>query len=203
MAVSLPALSQNEGRWYQVEILIFKRNNQEINPYDREFWRQDISLAYPEKTQYLPKILPNSVHELGGHNYTLRRDEKFDILFHKAWNQQMWSKKEAPALIIRGGESYGKYRELEGTITIHIGRYLHVSSDLWLSQFTINGTDQSRSLLPTLPGQSELGERFFVEEPQASQVITFREKRRMRSKETHYIDHPYMGMIIRMLPLDN
>lgn len=191
--------AQNEGRWYQVEVLIFKRTA--VAPVSDELWRKNLELFYPSDSQYLPDTLPKNTHQLGGHNYTLRRDEGYQVLFHKAWKQQMWGAEQSPSLIIRGGQSFGDHRELEGTLKIHIGRYLHVTTDLWLSDFTLKDTSNNNApyQLPSLPGAE--ASNFFTEDVGASSVVTFRQKRRMRSKETHYIDHPLMGMLVRMLPL--
>ncbi|ODS24639.1 hypothetical protein AB835_02610 [Candidatus Endobugula sertula] len=210
---SQSVIAQNEGRWYQVEFLIFKRLTG--TEQSGEIWRQDISLNYPEKYRYLSNTLPTKAHTLGGHNYALRKSGQYKVLFHKAWNQQMWGKKKSPAIIIRGGERYGIHRELEGSIKIHIGRYLHVSTDLWLNSFTIDTQDTSTNndnpavpfqlpLLPSKsPNQNTAGiNEFFTENPQPHHTVVFREKRRMRSKETHYIDHPLMGVLVRMLPID-
>ncbi len=227
--MSLQAYGQNEGRWYQVEILIFKQNNAN---YDDEIWRRDLQLFYPSDSQFLGKTLPNTTHQLGGHNYVLRKSEDYKVLFHKAWIQQMWGKNQSPSIIIRGGENYTNHRELEGTIKIHIGRYLHVTTDLWLSDYppipfnnaalndesSINegglnlpnvndlstSIDQS-SVWPTLPPlpNSDNNERTTIfDKDDQPRVITLRETRSMRSKETHYIDHPAMGLLVRMLPVD-
>ena len=201
--LSFNAVAQNEGRWYQVELLIFKRSEAIANHSER--WHQNPELNYPKKIRYLPQTLPNNTHELGGHNYTLRRSEDYQVLFHEKWQQQMWGEENTSALIIRGGQSFGQHKELEGTVKIHIGRYLHLTTDLWLSEF--NNTDLSRSQskayyqLPPLPGAQQSGSDFFTERPSPSRIITVREKRSMRSKETHYIDHPLVGIIVRMLPI--
>jgi len=195
---STNAIAQNEGRWYQVELLIFKRLDDTKNT--GEIWQRNIELHYPYHTRPLPTVLPSSSHQLGGHNYTLRKSGDYNVLFHKAWEQQMWQSSQSPALIIRGGERYGNHRELEGTIKIHIGRYLHVTTDLWLSNYTAANEHNIVMELPPLPNSKDSSE-FFVEEITPTSIITFREKRRMKSKETHYIDHPAMGILIRMLPL--
>lgn len=207
--ISPSVYAQNEGRWYQVELLIFKRNPAAIST--NEIWRNDIELSYPSNTRYITETVDKSTHELGGHNYTLRRDENFTVLFHKAWQQQMWGKEESPALVIRGGQSFGDHKELEGTIKIHIGRYLHLSTDLWLSQFQYPSETNVEQYsewprLPSLPSTSndasnQQYQYLFNDGPRPASIITLREKRRMRSKETHYIDHPHMGILVRMLPL--
>jgi hypothetical protein len=228
--ISLSCLSsslvyaQNEGRWYQVEILIFKRGIDQLTK-DDELWRTDLNLSYPSNARYLKRTLSKNKHELDGHNYTLRKSEQFEVLFHKAWNQQMWAADRSPAWIIRGGQTHGEHRELEGSIRIHIGRYLHVSTDLWLSEFIYDNNAQNSSSstypdyprlprLPRLPRSSQNSssnastadaqefQRLFSNQPQPVSILTLREKRRMRSKETHYIDHPLMGILVRMLPID-
>lgn len=201
--------AQNEGRSYQVEILIFKRNKAIVN--SQEIWRKDINLSYPNNTQYIQHTVSKTHHQLGGHNYTLARDENYTVLFHRAWQQQMWEEAKSPSLIIRGGQSFGHHKELEGTIKIHIGRYLHVTTDLWLSDFrytenTKHSEDTHYSEWPQLPAlpntkNTEQYQYLFDNGPKPSRIITLREKRRMRSKETHYIDHPHLGILVRMLPI--
>lgn len=214
--LSLPSYAQNEGRSYQVEVLIFKRNPLLVNT--DEIWRKDLKLSYPANTRYISRIQPKGTHQLGGHDYTLRKDENHTVLFHQSWRQKMWGKNRSPSLIIRGGQAFGNHRELEGSIKIHIGRYLHVSTDLWLSEFAFNEDDNQNTQdetfsgsintlswprLPSLPNadNSQAYQYIFDNGPKPSRIITLREKRRMRSKETHYIDHPYMGILVRMLPI--
>jgi hypothetical protein len=205
--ISPYATAQNEGRSYQVEVLIFKRNEAIVN--SEEIWRKDIHLSYPSDTQYIQHAVSKKNHQLGGHNYTLGRDEDFTVLFHRAWQQQMWEEARSPSLVIRGGQSYGNHKELEGTIKIHIGRYLHVTTDLWLSQFQYTEANDSSvdysewPQLPALPNakRTEQYQYLFDNGPKPSRIITLREKRRMRSKETHYIDHPHLGILVRMLPI--
>lgn len=61
--------------------------------------------------------------------------------------------------------------EFQGTIRLHLARYLHVEPELW---FTSTSAE---------------GERFWV---------TIDQNRRMRSDELHYLDHPLFGMLIRL-----
>ena len=35
-----------------------------------------------------------------------------------------------------------------------------------------------------------------------SQVIPMKQSRRMRSKELHYIDHPMLGILVRVTPIE-
>lgn len=201
--------AQNAGRWYQVEVLIFKRNHHADNTsHQQEAWPTNITLAYPEKYRFIQNPLPTSSHQLGGHSYTLRRDEQFEVLFHQAWNQQMWGESRSTPLIIQAGERHGDHWELEGSINIHIGRFLHLTTNLWLSEF-IYGADGVGNYgdWPSLPvlgsesAENATDSPFRADQVRVSRIVTFTEKRSMRSKETHYMDHPEMGIMVRMLPI--
>lgn len=232
--------AQNEGRWYQVEILIFKQADAR---YNEEIWRKDTTLEYPSDSIYLGNTLSNKSHQLGGHSYSLKKSDGYRVLFHKAWIQQMWGRQRSPSIIIRGGETFDDHRELEGTLKIHIGRLLHVTTDLWLSDYneiisndiisneiiidssntelfaeaSVNNINPPEELsvekitwpkIPSLP-DTRSDDSFFIdenqingEEKQSPRVITLRQTRSMRSKETHYIDHPVMGVLVHMLPVN-
>jgi len=202
---SQPLYAQNQGRWYNVEVLIFKRLGKEAD--NSEYWPQDLTLQYPEKYRYISKTLSNKLHQLGGHSYSLNKSESYKVLFHKAWPQQMWDQKRSEALIIRGGENHGTHRELEGSIKIHIGRYLHLATDLWLSDYSgrnVTTSGENWLRLPKLPGATSNtsgDDSSFVYTKTPSRVTVLREKRRMRSKEVHYIDHPLMGLLVIMTPI--
>jgi hypothetical protein len=212
------AVAQNAGRWYQVEVLIFKRNASSTDTFAssrKEAWPTNINLSYPEKYRFIQNPLSSSSHQLGGYSYVLKRNEQFEVLFHQAWNQQMWRESRSTPLIIKAGQLHGDHWELEGSINIHIGRLLHFTTDLWLNEFIYaDGTQPvSTNAWPILPvlgsnnislAEVSANDRtpFRPDQVQVSRVVKFTEKRSMRSKETHYIDHPEMGIIVRMLPID-
>lgn len=66
---------------------------------------------------------------------------------------------------------------LDGTVTVALGRYLHVYTDLALTK-------------PSLAGGGAL------------QTYFFKAHRRMRSRKLHYIDHPKMGMLVLITPYE-
>ena len=73
------------------------------------------------------------------------------------------------ALINTGQVSVG---QLRGTVTVTLGRYLHVESALIFSELS--------------------GER----------SVFYRDHRRMRSKRTHYIVNPIFGLIVHITPIE-
>lgn len=232
-AVSGHAISQNEGRWYNVEVLIFKRLGSEA--FNEEIWRRDIDLKYPDNYRYLqPRsgkklrqltLIPENRMRLRSYKFALDKNENYQPLLHQAWTQQMWGEDSAPAIIIQGGESKGGIHELSGSIKIHISRYLHFITDLWLitgeanqaapEESPLKANDSTESLStagpvttaakipwPVIPpppviNATEPTNRAVNRYP----VATLRDSRRMRSKELHYVDHPLLGVLVLITPL--
>jgi len=78
---------------------------------------------------------------------------------------------------------------LNGFLKVEVDFYLHITAD-------INVMNMSLAELATqqlLPVNTE-------QDTTLLKTINFKQDRRVRSKEIHYFDHPYMGMIIRILP---
>jgi len=78
---------------------------------------------------------------------------------------------------------------IDGFLKVEVDFYLHITADF-------NVMNMSLAQLATqqlLPVEKEL-------DSARLKTINFKQDRRVRSKEIHYFDHPYMGMIIRILP---
>ncbi len=208
-------------------------------------------------TPYYP--LPDSEYQLKRETAALKRDSRYRVLFHKAWRQPVVDYKEAPAVLVDGGESYGNHRELEGSITLSVSRYLHLHTNLWLSRFKAN-YGQEFGDWPELPERPSLAQLsgnnpLHYNDPSTShvntsgrnnlgsagldhniadlrggrslglladlnsdssaindyssilsrpyivdQVVTLKQQRKMRSGELHYVDHPLMGLLIKVVP---
>lgn len=233
---SSPTLAQNQGRWYSVEILIFKRQENQVTV--DEDWRNTIELAYPANSRYLQNansgnlsILPPNRLRLGGYKNTLRKKENHKILYHKVWRQRMQGKNSAPSIVINGGDLKGDNKELEGSIKIHIARYLHLTTDLWLTTDGHQASGQTSEsfmwpAIPPRPGTVATNSRQAADNTQDnnqaatqannfdsnlanlnyraqsnSPITVMRERRKMRSKQVHYIDHPLIGMFILIRPI--
>lgn len=176
----------------------------------------------------------------------IKRERGLHLLFHKTWAQPMQSQESAPAIIILGGETFGDLHELSGTITLSLSRYLHLHTDLWLTEYEANYGQESyhwpRIPLPPKPLEAEdltadstlvnpsgfqlnnsqssgdFNLNFNATSPAGNSALdnewssltsrpflvkhitTLNQKRRMRSNELHYIDHPRMGILIKIIP---
>lgn len=99
---------------------------------------------------------------------------KQPILHNAQWVQPVYGEQHSLPVYFESAVQALGQAKLKGLIEIHVSRYLH--SDIRL-QYT---PKQARNL---------------------SDTISLRQKRRMRSKEIHYLDHPYVAALIRIMPL--
>ncbi|MBL1259542.1 MAG: hypothetical protein COB33_003300 [Thiotrichaceae bacterium] len=82
-----------------------------------------------------------------------------------------------------------QFKTLDGTIKLHLGRYLHLEADLlYRSQ--------------TEPLKNNTFFMNFDEIEQPPTLFRMHQKRRLRSGELHYFDHPMFGMLVKIIPYE-
>ena len=170
--------TQDEPQWYQVEFLIFERRQSGGTGPDVEGWPRNIALAYPPNVQHLVDtngenaetqpdsdtltdavdreqpfiLLERDQLQLADSARGIQRDSGLRVLFHQAWRQPMVPFEQAPAVIVSGGEKVDEHHELEGSVTFSVSRYLHMHTNLWLTEFEAN-YGQAIGQWPPLPKQ--------------------------------------------------
>jgi hypothetical protein len=239
------ATSQNSlERWYRIELLIYKQKPvpgtiDEIWPHDISLaypanWvrlksqEEYIASPYPhpvlatwlsriKSSPYTPFVLLGESHKT--FNKVAKQVERFEggVLFHGVWWQPFIQNdaQDGPAILIKAGKQFGNHSALEGSIHFRLTRYLHISTDLWFSEFTKPAPEKTAELmidsnpwppLPLSPDQTttpalmDTTPTLIPEAYAPTRVIQIKQSRRMRSNETHYIDHPQIGMIVRLTP---
>lgn len=122
---------------------------------------------------------------LNGEAARLRRARGFEVLAHLSWRQPMARNEPGLAQLIytadlaESGLAEGEL--LLGSVTIDLRRFLHAHLDLYFKAAPEAGADDASA-----------GERW----------IHLQQSRRMRSGELHYLDHPWIGAIIRIERFD-
>lgn len=139
----------------------------------------------------------------------LRNSSRYRVILTRSWRQPGLPAETALAVRVRGGEDYtGRYATLEppaeelpwggglpaapppaaprrldevdGTVTVSLSRYLHLAADLvFRAPLREDGAE---------PGVAYL------------QSFAMDQRRRMRSREIHYLDHPRFGVIAMITP---
>jgi len=213
-----------EPDWYQIEVLLFAQ--QPAYQRSTELWRyrfnpdyssNPIALSSDSTTSPAEKVesaafalLPASQHSLMSAAQRIKASPDLRLLSHAAWRQPVLDRKQAQAILIRTGEKFDTEFELEGTLTISLGRYLHAKTDLFFSKFEPMESGQQLDWTIFDEEQLDFEESKWNPElnaPAAGKTQFVRtatanlsQSRRMRSNELHYIDHPLFGMLVQISP---
>lgn len=215
LGVSLPGAAQDTGqrRSYTIEMILFR--NLGLDGLGGEVWGTELRVpkttgAVELSPSGLPpgfKIRSASSGELSQAARLLDRSPRYQLLRHLVWEQPGLAKGQAIPVRIHGGQDYGvmypetgdgreslgqgpgpslavPLLELDGTVTITLGRYLHVHTDLVY-----------RRPDPDSPATGADGSPILINAP-----ITH--ERRMRSGRLHYLDHPFLGILIKINPVE-
>lgn len=162
----------------------------------------------------------------------LSRSSKFDPLLHVAWRQPTYGKKRAqPVLLYEGmtdpdfdntrAGSRKKSKKAKknagaqtinprfsGTIRLSVARYLHFAADLIYRMPVTQRVAipvPSDNLWNDTPYQTlydPQGPAFQLDSWKAMRGFNLKESRRMRSKRIHYLDHPFMGIVVLITPVE-
>jgi hypothetical protein len=167
---------------YDVEIIIFRHN---VMSDAGERWttpatsdlRPTRVFSQDEFTE-----LARDLYQLDGIHGGLRNSSGYSVLLHRAWRQVGYDAAHAIAYPIHSLAENGR-DSIDGSVTLIRERYLHLDVDLVLTR--ANGA------APANTGGAD-----------SRPAFRLNEKRRMRSREVHYFDHPRFGMIAVVTPYD-
>jgi hypothetical protein len=168
------------------------------------------------------KVLGEQEYKLTNQVAALTRGTRYELLYHQVWNQPVPSRSDVIPIKIEGGQKFGRQYELQGYISLYVERYLHLSTDLHLIEYQIsndpfsviedkgfqfnasnlqNDFDQSSLLMnDASPFSNQINQQtneFYISVKDAQ----LKERRRMRSREIHYLDNPEFGMLVLITPL--
>lgn len=190
----------------------------------------DTTSPSAENTSKLPpayQILGDDALQLTDAVKKLQRSSRFTPLLHIAWQQPTYNRQQAqPIFFMEGmdkplsveaggkvtpeaGDNIGPPNPLfVGTVTLSVERYLHLAADLFYRQPVTQHLAIPISDLdlwydrpyPTL--KEPQGPAYQLKSWQAMRGFQLKESRRMRSREIHYLDHPFMGLVVVITPVE-
>jgi hypothetical protein len=217
-----------ELRYYDVEVVLFE--NLDNASRQGENWPNSVELELPETRieigqpypgpipkEYDPKLtfkaLRQKDYQLQEQAKKIDESESRRVLLHTGWRQPGMAREEALTVYfkrqIAGAASdspvttevpvdpmassrlaEAQAGELEGMIKVILSRYLHVDSDIVFR-----------------PHVAEEPQNFFAMEVMENTVqpVVYRmqqTRRRMRSRELHYLDNPVLGMLVLITPYE-
>ncbi len=182
LTVSFSA-SAADARQFDIELLIFRHL---VSNDEGEVWPDPYADWPPEDfapdSPASPAVtwLPAAQYRLGPHQASLRSSAGYRPLVHMAWRQDVPDRRSAlplrlPVERLREGTAF-----IDGSATVAVERYLHLTLDLTLHADSTAPQDQS-----------------LFEEPDIYPLV---ETRRMRSGEIHYFDNPRFGVLALITP---
>jgi hypothetical protein len=158
--------------------------------------------------------------EFRGKAAYMQRTGRYQILFHESWVQPVASEELAlPIVLDRSGDT-GEWPRLQGSVKLYLSRFLHIQTDLWLNTMGtyFPGSWQippapvsPQSLIIEYPELPELLAEELLEPDDGPidggpvypwrHAVQLQQKRKMRSTEVHYIDHPMLGVVVLVSPI--
>lgn len=117
------------------------------------------------------------------------------VLLHGRWLQPVPARDRPEPIFIQTGSRLSVRYQLEGAIAITLGRFLHFQAQL---SYREPGMGQRPVYLPARAnGVTEIAA---LPDPVPGAMV-LDQSRRMRSNEIHYLDHPKLGVIVRIDPV--
>jgi len=168
---------------YDIEIVILedtsgrysKTENWPIIPEEVATENKNPAHSRSAESEKRIKLLPNESFKLNDEIKRIEESNEYKVLLHTAWRQPGLDKPVAfPVHIATNDQPESKVGSyIEGDITLVLSRYLHVSGDL----------------------------TFYRNEKDGYVPYPVKFDRRMRSRETHYIDHPMISVLVLTTPV--
>ena len=188
-----------KARWYQINLTFFQQKTD--NSLDEAFSFNELTLNMSDaislhtgQTYNLANSGMNAAllmhHEnINNQAFSMQNiDESWSqtlnkldpvtqpIIYNMQWVQPVYDKNNSLPIYFESSAQTLGQPQLKGLFELHVSRYLHSKIKL---QFL---SHKARQL---------------------NELISFEQSRRMRSKEVHYMDHPEVGTLLRILPVEH
>ena len=135
--------------------------------------------------------LPATVGQLTDVVARLKQDPEYVVLQHTTWRQEAVSISESPYVDV-SALNIGDESGLKGLVRFYQSPLLYVDVFLKYTPFIDPLQEEPTNLENTDSAEEPLNPAMFL-----------LEKRRVKLKEIHYLDHPKIGAIITVWPIDN
>jgi hypothetical protein len=169
-------------QWYHVELIVFEH----LSSITDEQWPQkqptDLELLTPDMATAI--IQPAKNENLLSSAQRLNRSPNYQLHYHQAWQQPILNKRQAKAIAVTSENTL-----IDGNIRLYRSTYVHAELDLWLMQ------------------QAELLNSWSDASPEGVDITAPRnpnlnESRRINSKKLYYFDHPKLGALLELTPIE-
>ncbi len=184
VVLSLLSFSINSfaAQWYHVELIVFEQLDTITDEQWPEMGEQKIVALTPQTASIL--IQPAKNESLLSQVSRLKRSPSYRVHYHQAWQQPIMKKRYAKAVAVTSEDEM-----INGSIRLYKSTYLHASLNLWLNENTSDITSWS-----DISPDGEV-----IDWPRNPNL---KESRRIRSKKLYFFDHPKLGALLQLIPID-
>lgn len=178
------SISSYAEQWYHVELIVFEQ----LNTITDEQWPEMIESTPAELTPLMASefIQPSKNETLLTYQSRLNRSPRYRVDYHQAWQQPIMKKRYAKSV-----EVSSENEMIAGSIRLYKSTYLHAALDLWLKE---NVSDININSWSDVSPEGEI-----IDIPRNPNL---KESRRIRSKKLYFFDHPKLGVILQLTPID-
>lgn len=168
-------------QWYQVEVIVFEQ----LTAISDEQWpvMSSIPSAPLDPDMATDVIQPGVKQALVDSAKRLANSSRYRLHYHQAWQQPILTKRHAQAV-----EIINPNNSVEGNIRLYKGTYLYSKVDIWLNK--------------NQPVQTSWSDTDYQAIDSAPRNPHLLEARRVRSKKLHYFDHPKIGVLLQLTPIE-
>ena len=177
--ISIPAQAD---QWYHVELIVFEQLSTVTDEQWPQMPEQKVAPLTPQTVS--KHIQPAKNETLLNSVARLNRSARYQVHYHSAWQQPIMIKRSAEAINIHSDNEL-----IQGSIRLYKSTYLHAALDLWLIQNTVHVNSWS----DISPDGVDIN---------APRNPNLKESRRVRSKKLYFFDHPKMGALLKLTPID-
>ncbi|MEE4290418.1 MAG: CsiV family protein [Cycloclasticus sp.] len=168
--------------WYSIEYIVFENNplsNQPLEVWSKEPFQMPIDAIdlEPLSRNKAFSSLNTNQQQLHGVYRRLEKLSSYTPIAHGGWIQPL--KKKGKLNNVKITHQTGAHR-LEGTLTFHRGRFLHLNVDLQFSEMfplPINNGYVTNNVI------------------QPATLYRLKETRRIKTSQSNYFDHPRFGVL--------
>lgn len=172
------ALAAPERR-YDIQMLVFSH----ITPQTLES-QQWPAVSAPDTMMPVSETT-HPANDLEHEKKILQRNPAYKILLDAHWQETWHGENGSITIPLVGGNNQS---HVQGAMTITLGHYFDVDTKLTLEE-------------PTTVLQKLATNGFFTHWNQPYFNFQLSENRRMRSNELNYLNHPLMGVLIKIIPI--
>ena len=169
-------------QWYQVEFLVFELN---MTITDEQWPRikhlKEVPLTLNMETAFIQPVT-NEILVIESEQLNFSQD--YRVHYHESWCQSVSNKLLAEAITVQSNNMI-----INGSIRLYKENYIHAELDLWL----IKDIKLTNIWSGTLPENTHIS---------SIRAPNLRESRRIYSNKLYFFDHPKMGALMQLTPIN-